>query len=126
VETTVAGSPPRQRSPSPLLVAIIGVGILVAVASLTGCGLTGNGNSSTASAISASTPCARWLADPLSVREGFLRGYWTNLSEQHVKKVIEIKDASCRGAEVDAEPGKEPAVGPFQPLVNEVISGTYE
>ncbi len=62
----------------------------------------------------------------MSVREGFLRGYWTNLSEQHVKKVIEIKDASCHGAEADAEPGKEPSVGPFQPLVNEVISGTYE
>jgi hypothetical protein len=55
-----------------------------------------------------------------------LLGYWTNLSERHVEKVIEIKDASCRSAEADAEPGKAPAVGPFQPLVNEVISGTYE
>ena len=108
----------------------IATGLVLAQLTLVGCATTGAANppgsvSSTGNSISASTPCAQWISDPMNVREKFVSSYWTNLSEQHVKKVIEIKDASCRGAEGNAEPGKEPAVGPFQPLVNEVISGTY-
>ncbi len=75
--------------------------------------------------LSAKTACSVWLSDSMAVRQRFLNGYWPDLSSEHVHKVIEIKDAGCRSAEVDAEPGKEPAVGAFQPLVNEVISGTY-
>ena len=63
----------------------------------------------------------------MSVREGFLRGDCDNLSERraHVKKssksrcLMSWRKAGCRTR-------KEPRVGAFQPLVNEVISGTYE
>jgi hypothetical protein len=99
---------------------------LLVVVPLTGCATASEvGSSQPQPTISASTPCSQWLADSVRIREDFLRGYWTNLSEAHAKKVIELKDAFCRGAEGSGEPGREPTVGPFQPLVDEVISGTY-
>jgi hypothetical protein len=94
-----------------LLIAILCLG-------LAGCALPSK-------AISGSTSCSEWLGDSMSTREGFLHGFWINLSKTNTEKVIEIKDASCKAAEGDAEPGKSPTVGPFQPLVNEVIGGTY-
>lgn len=100
------------------------VAVLIALG-LAGCSMSGEGGADTPPSISASTPCAIWLHDSMNAREGFLKGYWTNLSEHHVQAIIEIKDTACRIAEGGAEPGKEPAVGPFQPLVDEIISGTY-
>jgi len=100
-----------------LLFALLAVGVLV------GCSAeSGEGNPPS---LSSSTTCSQWLHEPMSAREGFIHSYWYELSEPHIKKVIEIKDAACRGAEGTAEPGHEPTVGPFEPLVKEVISGTY-
>jgi hypothetical protein len=77
-------------------------------------------------AFSASTPCPQWLEASLAERETFVRDYWYTLPQSDVAKVVEIKDAGCRSAGVDSEPGKSSeTVGAFQPLVNEVYDGTY-
>lgn len=99
---------------------------LLFVLALTGCARAATeSRSAPEPAITAKTPCSKWLHDSMATRASFLTGYWTNLSSTHVAKVIEIKDVACKAAEEDAEPGRQPPVGPFQPLVNEVISGTY-
>ena len=97
---------------------------LLAVGVLTGCSPE-SGEGGNSPSLSSSTTCSQWLHEPISAREGFIHSYWYELSEPHIKKVIEIKDASCRGAGGTAVPGHEPTVGPFEPLVKEVISCTY-
>jgi hypothetical protein len=90
---------------------------VTSVAVLVGCTVPGT--------LSANSSCKEWLGASMSTREAFLTNNWKGLTTEDIQKTIEIKDNACSSAERDSEPGREPTVGSFQPLLNEVNSGTY-